>query len=207
MKTLQPIDEQTHLLLGDSPLHFEEFLHLFAEDADFELINGVLVERMSAQLDHERLFTWLMALLVPYVERRVPGIVLGSRTVVKVGEFRARMPDLLFVRAERMDIVRQHAVYGAPDLAIEIISAGDRRSDIVEREADYRALGVAEIWLIDRPRARLRLLQREGEDYRVVEHTEGLVQSQVLSGLQVDVHWLLSDKRPPVHEVLKGLEA
>lgn len=55
MKTLQPIDEQTHLLLGDSPLHFEEFLHLFAEDADFELMNGVLVERMSAQLHHERL--------------------------------------------------------------------------------------------------------------------------------------------------------
>ena len=200
------MNAHAHLLIGDSPMRFEEFLLLFGEDEDFELINGVIVERISAQLDHERLFAWLMAVLVLYVEHHVLGIVLGSRTVVKVGEFRARMPDLLFVRAERLHIVQQRAVYGAPDLVIEIISAGDRCSDVVEREADYRALGVDEIWLIDRPGGRLRLLQREGEEYRVAERTEGIVQSRVLNGLQMDVRWLLSEERPPVHEILRGLE-
>lgn len=79
-------------------------------------------------------------------------------------------------------------------------------SPMRSQEADYRALGVDEIWLIDRPRGRLRLLQREGEEYRVAERTEGIVQSRVLNGLQMDVRWLLSEECPPVHEILRGLE-
>ena len=47
--------------LTERPISFEEFLDIAGEDSDLELVNGVLVERVSAQLDHEKLFMWLSA--------------------------------------------------------------------------------------------------------------------------------------------------
>ncbi|MCS6951098.1 MAG: Uma2 family endonuclease, partial [bacterium] len=118
---LHQLQECTEVLADTAPITFEQYLHMFGEDDDYELIDGVAVERMAVQLDHERLFVWLIVLLGQFVEQRQLGIVLGSRSAVRINEFRGRLPDLLFVRAERMSIVQQKAIYGAPDLVIEII--------------------------------------------------------------------------------------
>ncbi len=200
--TLQRVQETTEALVGSVPMSFERYLEAFGEDDEFELIDGVVVERMSAQLEHERLLVWLLTLFTLSAERFCPGVVLGSRTAVRIGEFRARLPDLLFVRAERAYIVQQHAVVGAPDMVIEIVSPGERRSDLLQREADYRTLGVEEIWLIDRPRRRVRLLRRAGEQYEEAEISSGVVQCGVIPQIRVDAEWLLGDDRPSITEVM-----
>ena len=41
--------------------------------------------------------------------------------------------------------MQQKAIYGAPDLMLEVISPNDRPSDIMALEIDYRAIGVPEI--------------------------------------------------------------
>lgn len=38
------------------------------------------------------------------------------------------------------------------------------------------------------------------------EFSEGEVECAVLSPLRLRIAWLLGDERPPVHEVLKGLQ-
>jgi Uma2 family endonuclease len=202
---LERVEENVCLLLAGEPMTFEQYLEAFGEDDDYELIDGVPVERMSAQLDHERLYVWLLTLIHSIAEANQLGIVLGSRSAVRISNFRARLPDLLFVRAERMDIVRQLAIYDTPDLVMEIVSPNDRRSDVLQREADYRTLGVEEIWMIDRRRKVLRFLQRAGEDYTVQEVSSGSVTSGVIPQLRLEVEWLCSDERPSVREVVKAL--
>jgi Uma2 family endonuclease len=202
---LERAEEQISLLLSKEPMTFEQYLQTFGEDDDYELIDGVPVERMSAQLDHERLYVWLLTLIHVIAEANRLGIVLGSRSAVRISNFRARLPDLLYVRAERMDIVRQLAIYGAPDMVMEIVSPNDRRSDVLQREADYRTLGVEEIWMIDRRRKVVRLLQRTDEDYAVQEVLSGVVESRVIPSLRLQVEWLFNDERPPVWEVLRDL--
>lgn len=206
LEKLQHLQECTEVLVHTAPITFEQYLELFGEDDEHELIDGVAVERMAVQLDHEKLFVWLLMLFGQFVEQRQLGIVLGSRSAVRISEFRGRLPDLLFVRAERMDIVQQKAIYGAPDLVVEIISPGDRRSDILQREADYRTVGAQEIWFIDRPRGRVRVVRRQDDHYWEQEFSEGEVECAVLSPLRLRVEWLLGDERPPVHEVLKELQ-
>lgn len=205
LEKLQRLQEYSEALADTAPITFEQFLDMFGEDDDYELIDGVAVERMSAQIDHELLFMWLARLFGDFVEQNRVGVVLGSRAAVRISDFRGRLPDLLFVRSERMHIVQQQAIYGVPDLVLEIVSPGERRSDIIQREADYRTVGVQEIWLIDRPRGRVRVVCKQDDHYEEREFGEGEIESVVLPGLRLQVQWLLSDERPPVHEVLKEI--
>ena len=114
----EKVREESVKWVGARPMTFAEFLDLDGHESHVELVDGVVEERMAVQLDHEKLLRWLDHVLTPYVEARNLGTVLGSRTAVEIHEFRGRLPDLLFVRHDRMGIVQQKAVYGAPDLVL-----------------------------------------------------------------------------------------
>jgi Uma2 family endonuclease len=57
-------------------------------------------------------------------------------------------PDVLFVARERLAIIDQQ-VWGAPDLVVEVLSAGTEQHDRGEKLGWYRQYGVRECWLVD----------------------------------------------------------
>lgn len=181
---------------AERPIPFRAFLEL-APDREVELVAGVMVEKMAAQLEHEKLFTWLDRVVGTYVSHRKLGVVLGSRTPVEISAYGGRLPDLLFVRSDRLDIVRQRAVYGAPDLVIEIVSPNDRASELIALETEYRSLGVPEIIFIDLPRQRIRVLRRqETGEYGEEELTEGALRLQAIEGIELPLAAVLREPRP-----------
>jgi Uma2 family endonuclease len=191
--------------LAERPISFATFLQLSA-DRDVELVGGVLVEKMSAQLEHEKLFAWLDRVVGTYVSHRKLGIVLGSRTAVEISAYGGRLPDLLFVRRERQAVVHERAVYGAPDLVIEIVSPNDRASDLIALETEYRGLGVPEILFVDLPRQRVRML-RQGKtgEYSEEVWTEGVVRLEAIEGMELPVPALLREPRPDEFETVSAL--
>jgi Uma2 family endonuclease len=79
-------------------------------------------------------------------------------------------------------------VWGAPDLAIEVLSMGTRRHDCVVKAGWYRQYGVREYWLVDLI-ARLievRELASADADPRVLEG-RAMVRSRVLPRLRLRV--------------------
>jgi len=64
------------------------------------------------------------------------------------------VPDLLFVAQDRVGIVTDRGVRGAPDLIVEILSPGTARRDRVEKAKLYARHGVGHYWLAD-PEARI----------------------------------------------------
>jgi Uma2 family endonuclease len=203
----EKVREETVKWVGSRPLTFAEFLKMYGPKDQVELVDGVVVERSMVQLDHEKLQGWLYNVLSILVQRRRLGIVLGSRTAVEIHQFRGRLPDLLFVQRDRMEIVQQKAVYGAPDLVVEIVSPGDRASDVVALETDYRAIGVAEIMFIDQRRHRVRILRRRESDYVEEVLTTGAVALETLGGLSLETEWLFTEPRPDVLTTLHALLA
>jgi Uma2 family endonuclease len=132
--------------------------------------------------------------------------VLGSRTAVEITGFRGRLPDLLFVRKDRLAIVRQKAVYGAPDLVVELISPGDWPSDIIALETDYRGIGVAEIVFVDQGRRLVRVLRRQDDNsYVQAEQNAGPLALETVAGFQIEAEWLWAEPRPAVHSTLAAL--
>lgn len=191
---------------GERAIDFETFLDLNANN-DMELVGGVMVKKMAAQLEHEKLLAWLNWLLYGYVRQKNLGISLGSRTSVEINEFHSRMPDAVFVRQENIAIVQQRAIYGTPDLAVELISPHDRPSGITEVETDYRAISVPEIVFIDQQKLRVRLLRKRGAIYEETILTTGEMRFETVPGFVLQVEWLFADPRPDELPILNALLA
>jgi Uma2 family endonuclease len=191
---IETMAEARIVAFADDPITFDQFLDLTG-DRDAELINGVIVDRTAVYLEHQKLFAWLSSLLSGYVEEVDLGIVLGSRSAVRISLHGGRLPDILFVRRERMVIVEEKAVMGPPDLVVEIISPNDRKSDTVSLEAEYEGIGVPEIWFIDPVRRRVRVVLRAGEAYTVTVMTEGMLQPHAIEGFEIPVSALFEQPK------------
>src|SRR5580692_10077505 len=155
--TIKMPDERTEprIYVADDPVDFAEWIRI-SQEFDSELIRGVVVERMVAYYPHESIFTWLLTVLYGYVTHRHLGKVLGSRTAVKITLNDGRLPDILFVSAENERTIQDDAIYGSPDLVIEIVSPNDSARYQMHLETDYRSIGVSEIVFIDPKKRRVK---------------------------------------------------
>lgn len=194
------------------PVTFEDWVEISsADEEEFELRDGILVKRMAAQYTHETMFRFLFTTFSMIADRKKLGVVLGSRTPVKITEFRGRLPDVLFVRADRASIVEEKAVRGAPDLVIEIVSPNDGADDILERETDYRQIGVREIVLLN-PQTRTARILRKGEtatesaldyDEENLNQPEDVVRFMTFdAGLTLTLDELFTLPHPPLDTLL-----
>jgi Uma2 family endonuclease len=204
---LSEVREERRLLLPLSlrPLTFEEFVRLFGEDDDIELVDGMVVQRVAARDIHEDLQGWLSFVLRGYAEAKGLGIVRGSRTAVKITEHRGRLPDIVFVRKENAQIVQEDGIFGTPDLVVEIWSPGDRLSDMLAKEADYKSIGVLEIWFVDQQRRQVRVLRKGKEGYEERVMKRGVLRSEVVEGFWVKVEWLFKRPLPNVIDALQKI--
>jgi Uma2 family endonuclease len=151
-----------------------------------ELVWGRVREPPAPRWGHQAVVTRLTELLAAYVRSQGLGHVCVSPIDVVLDEDQALVvqPDLVFVSNERMPIVRSR-IFGAPDLAIEVLSFGTAFRDRTEKLAWYRDYGVRECWLVDTVRCSVEVFPLEaGADARTFEGPEA-IQSFVLPGLDV----------------------
>jgi len=206
--TLKRVRERARrMLASEQPLTVDDYLRVTDADDLYELIDGVLVERtMAAMWQHEQLSAWLLATLRPYVEANGLGYVSGSRTAVKISEYRARLPDLLFIRRERADIITESAIVGAPDWVLEIRSRANYPAEWRSLEIDYRSIGVAELWLVDPQAQVVRVARRREGNYETFEQSAGALYSPAIDGFWVEASWLFfGGVRPSTLEMLRLL--
>ena len=189
---------------GERAIPFERFLDM-AEGRFVELEQGVIVEMPNVDLDHVLCCGWISQVIGIYAEKRKAGLLLNSRIMVKTDDFGGRMPDLLFVKQERMRIVQQRSVYGAPDLVIKIISPNDRPSHLRELKAEYFGLGVPELVFINLRKKEIRLMRLNPGGYQEIVITEGEVRFEAIPNLVLQAEWILNEPRPDVFDTLSDM--
>ena len=117
----------------------------------YELIDGVLYVSAAPRDLHQLVLQALSDVVSPYARRLRLGRVYvapfdvfmdpASQTCVE--------PDMLFVAASRLPIIRDRGVYGAPDLVIEILSESTWRVDLGDKRELYQRCAVQEYWAVD----------------------------------------------------------
>ena len=101
----------------------EEFLAWCDEDIRAEWVDGEVFVMSPVNLDHSRLFKFLLTLLDGFVQFRDLGEILGSEYLIRMpNKPRMRLPDILFVAKERLHLLKRTYLDGAPDLIVEIVS-------------------------------------------------------------------------------------
>ncbi len=58
-------------------------------------------------------------------------------------------PDVFFVGGEKLTMVRDRGVFGAPDLVVEILSPSTVQRDLEKKLGLYQRYGVREYWIVD----------------------------------------------------------
>lgn len=132
------------------PQYTAEEVRKFPEDGlRYEVIRGELFVSPAPGTPHQRAVGELYSLLRPYVERHSLGEVILSPFEVEFAEDTAVQPDLLVVPPGRAHQLTEARLYGAPSLAIEIISYSSKRTDRLQKRDLYMAEGVEEYWIFD----------------------------------------------------------
>jgi Uma2 family endonuclease len=184
----------------------EEFDAWCDEDVRAEFVDGeVLI--MSPVVDYHYLIThFLVTLLNLYLLERPYGKLVGPEFQVRLRKGLRRVPDLMYVSADRAHIVQRTRVEGAPDIAWEIVSQDSIERDRRDKFLEYQLLGVREYWLID-PLAQVVEVYARGEDgaFERVEHEDGKLSSRVLPGFWLRPEWLLSIPLADVRVCLREL--
>src|SRR5712672_2004031 len=117
----------------------------------YELIEGELFVSRAPGIPHQRVLSNLQLALGIYLKDNPIGLLVPGAGAI-FSDHDAVIPDLVFVLNERWNqVVTGEKFSGAPDLVIEIISAGaeNRRRDLLVKRQLYGKHGVSEYWIVD----------------------------------------------------------
>lgn len=115
----------------------------------YEVIGDELAVTPSPSSRHQRIVSDLVMRMRSFADEHGLGEVFVGPLDVLFGEGDYVQPDLLFVRAERLDLVSERGVEGPPDLVVEIASPSTAARDRGVKLARYRHFGVPEYWIVD----------------------------------------------------------
>jgi Uma2 family endonuclease len=134
------------------PVTLQEYAAL-PQRPRYELVKGVLIEQMTASEQHELTVGLVIYELIHYNRSNPLGRVYGSNRGYVTGPdspTTSRMPDVSFVSNERLGTDLFGMLYdGAPDLAVEVLSASNTESEIAQKTAEYLAAGGKAVWIVD----------------------------------------------------------
>jgi Uma2 family endonuclease len=130
-------------------LTYEDYLYLPEDGKRHELIDGEHYVTPAPTLKHQAIVANLVFYLKGLVRDRRLGRLWPSPVDVILSEVDVVQPDVVFVSSARQAIAIDANVQGAPDLVIEILSPGTRRTDLVTKRHLYEKHGVLEYWVID----------------------------------------------------------
>jgi Uma2 family endonuclease len=167
---------------------YEEYYRL-DDDQRYEIINGNLLMMPAPFTFHQdwsRELTWI---LVNHVKRNKVGKVYVAPTDVVLDEENTVQPDLVFVATANLAIIQPRAIFGTPDLLVELVSPGSVRRDRSDKSDLYARFGVKEYWIGDPANQSLEIfLLKDGRyELHCAAEVQGKLTSQVLAGLEFNL--------------------
>jgi Uma2 family endonuclease len=124
-------------------LSIEEYLRTsYKPDVDF--VDGEIEERNMGQYDHGKIQAYITFLFMQNAKAWHTDAIVEQR--IRVAARRVRIADVAVLRA---DAPREQVTTTPPLICIEIMSPEDRIPRVTRVLADYLAMGVPNIWLVD----------------------------------------------------------
>jgi Uma2 family endonuclease len=154
-------------------LTYEDYCALPDDGLRYEIIDGALFAEPSPRPVHQEVALRLATLLDAHVRARGLGKVYIAPIDVILDRPTVVVPDLIFVSRNRLGIVADRGVEGAPDLVGEILSPGTARRDRVAKMNAYAAYGVRHYWLVDREAKTLEAFELAEGTYRLAAAVAG----------------------------------
>jgi Uma2 family endonuclease len=156
----------------------------------YELVAGELRVMSPAGWRHGKIVIRLSAWLAAFVDQHDLGIAFGAETGFRLASDpdTVRAPDISFVTKRNIPEQEPKDGFwpGAPDLAVEVLSPGDRTGEVDEKIDAWLAAGCAAVWIVN-PKLKTITVYRSHTDVQVRAAGDTLHGDPVVSGFSCSV--------------------
>ncbi len=132
----------------------------------YEIREGDLAASPSPNRKHQ-LAVWNLVNFFTQVQKAGWGRGYAAPFDVVFDEYNVTVPDVLFIRKDRLSIVTDANVQGAPDLVVEVLSPSTRARDLGVKVHLYARFRVPEYWVVDPEEASVTVYRLTEEGYQV----------------------------------------
>jgi Uma2 family endonuclease len=163
-----------------------------------ELVDGTLVEKAMG-FDEARLAMRLGQMIDTFVDDNDLGVCVGADGMMRIATGLVRIPDVSFIGWDRLpgrQTPKEPIPDLAPDLAVEVLSEGNTKAEMVRKVREYFDAGVRLVWLID-PKKRTTRVFSAPEKSILVRDLQSLDGGDVLPGFVLSIADLLDRGRRP----------
>jgi Uma2 family endonuclease len=167
---------------------YEEYYNL-KDDKRYEVIAGHLLKAPTPDTWHQDWLGNLSILVTHYLRKRKLGRHFIGPVDVVLDDENVVQPDLVFVAAKNLGIIERRAIFGTPDLLVEMLSPSSVRRDRYIKMNLYARFGVKKYWIGDAANRSLEILTLVDGRYELHCSAEekGNLNSLILAGLKFDV--------------------
>lgn len=127
---------------------YQDYLQL-SEDQRYEIVDGDLYSFPASTPYHQKVSRNLAFQLHQFVDEMDLGETLKGPCDVLLSETDVVQPDILFIGKDRLSIIKEPNIHGAPDLVVEILSPASEKRDRGAKQKLYARAGVTESWIAD----------------------------------------------------------
>jgi Uma2 family endonuclease len=159
-----------------------------------ELVDGVLVEKAMG-FGESLLACALIEILRGFVRPRNLGLVTGEAGMMRLVAGLVRIPDVAFISWARLPnrrVPTEPIPDVAPDLVVEVLSAGNTPGEMARKRQEYFSSGVQVIWQVD-PRVRTVEVFTASEQSTVLHEAQTLEGGTVLPGFTLSLQELFGE--------------
>jgi len=165
---------------------YEDYLKT-SDDKQYELIDGELLMTPSPLPNHQRISRKLEFILEKFVTENNLGEIFDAPCDVYLDDENVIQPDILFISLDRLAIIGEKNIQGAPDLAVEIISENSAYKDMVQKKRLYARFGVKEYWVVIPDCEEIEIYILKDNTYRLYKsyNKSDNLESPLLKGLNI----------------------
>ena len=163
-------------------------------DQPFELVNGRIVIMDYTADEHGIIESELSRYLGNFNVTRKLGWVLSG----EVGLYTRYEPDtvrgvdVIFISRQRLSAPKGKALQVAPELVVEIVSPSDRWGELRNKIAEYFAIGVERVWIVE-PEKKQLLVYRTPTDFTQLTEQETVHGEGILAGFALPLQELFAE--------------
>lgn len=143
----------------------------------------------SPNTKHQRLSFKLAAAFADFLRMHRLGEVFAAPYDVVLSDEDVVEPDLLFISTARSTIITEKNIQGPPDLTVEILSTGTRKTDEIIKRKLYERYGVREYWIVDPELETVKIYRLSDEGYarpiELAREANETLSTPLLPGFQV----------------------
>ncbi len=168
----------------------QDYLNLPQSETErYELLEGEFVMVPAPSWFHQIISKRLFRPIDDFVRMHELGEVLYAPLDVELSQHVVVQPDLNFLSKDRLDLIQEGRLRGAPDLVIEILSESTAGRDRTTKRTLYARHGVREYWLVDPDAETVEVLTLGEAGFtgtRLYQRDETLT-SPLLEGLAIEL--------------------